>query len=98
FQIDGINQGPPQLVPPYGLSWDSTAVANGLHSIAAIAFDTSGNTSSDTVTVTVSNSATRIVPNVVNQTQAAATTAITGVGLVVGSVTNASSATVPAGS
>src|SRR4029077_11459062 len=38
------------------------------------------------------------VPNVVNQTQAAATTAITGAGLVVGTVTNASSATVPAGS
>ncbi len=38
------------------------------------------------------------VPNVVNQTQAAATTAITGAGLVVGTVTQQSSATVPAGS
>ena len=38
------------------------------------------------------------VPNVVNQTQAAATTAITGAGLVVGAVTQQSSATVPAGS
>jgi beta-lactam-binding protein with PASTA domain len=38
------------------------------------------------------------VPNVVNQTQAAASTAITGAGLVVGTVTNASSATVPSGS
>jgi hypothetical protein len=38
------------------------------------------------------------VPNVVSQTQAAATTAITGAGLIVGTVTSASSTTVPAGS
>ena len=38
------------------------------------------------------------VPNVVNLTQAAANTAITGAGLVVGTVTQQSSATVPAGS
>ena len=38
------------------------------------------------------------VPNVVNLTQAAATTAITGAGLTVGTVTQASSATVAAGS
>jgi VWFA-related protein len=37
------------------------------------------------------------VPNVVNQTQAAATTAITSAGLVVGAVIQQSSATVPAG-
>jgi beta-lactam-binding protein with PASTA domain len=37
------------------------------------------------------------VPNVVNQTQAAATTALTGAGLVVGTVTQQSSATVLAG-
>ena len=39
-----------------------------------------------------------VVPNVVNQTQAAATTAITGAGLVVGTVTTSSNPTVPAGS
>jgi VWFA-related protein len=37
------------------------------------------------------------VPNVLNQTQATATTAVTGAGLVVGTVTQQSSATVPAG-
>ena len=37
------------------------------------------------------------VPNVVGDTQAAATTAITGAGLVVGTVTKQSSSTVPAG-
>jgi beta-lactam-binding protein with PASTA domain len=37
------------------------------------------------------------VPNVVNQTQAAAATALTGAGLVVGTVTQQSNATIPAG-
>jgi beta-lactam-binding protein with PASTA domain len=41
---------------------------------------------------------TVVVPDVVNATQAAATTTITGAGLTVGAVTSASSATVPAGS
>ena len=43
-------------------------------------------------------SPTVAVPNVVALTQAAATSAITGAGLVVGNVTTASSSTVPAGS
>jgi hypothetical protein len=43
-------------------------------------------------------SSTVSVPNVVNLTQAAATTAITGAGLVVGTVTTASSSIVPSGS
>ncbi len=42
-------------------------------------------------------SSTASVPNVVGDTQAAATTAITGAGLVVGTVTTASSGTVPSG-
>jgi beta-lactam-binding protein with PASTA domain len=37
------------------------------------------------------------VPNVVNQTQAAATTSLTGAGLAIGTVTQQSNATVPAG-
>ena len=43
-------------------------------------------------------SGTTSVPNVVNLTQAAATTTLTGAGLVVGTVTPQSSATVPSGS
>jgi len=51
------------------------------------------------VSVTVSTGAGSIsVPNVVNLGQSAATAAITGAGLVVGTVTTGSSATVPAGS
>lgn len=51
------------------------------------------------VNLTVSTGpAQATVPNVVGMTQAAATTSITGAGLVLGTVTTASSATVPSGS
>jgi hypothetical protein len=48
--------------------------------------------------VAVAPGASVSVPNVVNLTQTAATTAITNAGLVVGTVSNTSSSTVPAGS
>jgi kumamolisin len=50
-----------------------------------------------TVTLTVTAAAQVAVPNVVGDTQAAATTAITGAGLVVGTVTMTTSPTVPSG-
>jgi beta-lactam-binding protein with PASTA domain len=49
------------------------------------------------VDLTVSSGDQAVVPNVVGMTQAAASTSITGVGLVVGTVTMASSSTVPSG-
>jgi hypothetical protein len=42
---------------PYSLSWDSTTVANGAYTITAQATDTSANTATDSVTVTVDNGA-----------------------------------------
>jgi len=59
---------------------------------------TGGNlTLSTTVTLTVIAAGQVAVPNVVGETQADATTAITGAGLVLGTVTTASSSTVPLG-
>jgi hypothetical protein len=41
---------------PYGFSWDSTSVANGMNNLVAIAYDAAGNVaSSSTVQVNVSN-------------------------------------------
>lgn len=55
--------------------------------------------SGSAVNLTVSSGAAQVaVPNVVGDTQAAATTAITGAGLKVGTVTMASSTSVPSGS
>jgi len=42
---------------PYGFSWDSTTVANGMATISAVAYDAAGNaTASAPVSVSVANS------------------------------------------
>ena len=68
FQLDGANLGAEDTTAPYSITWDSTAVANGTHTLDAVARDSSGNrTTSGSVTVTVSNSSggttTRIEDN-----------------------------------
>jgi hypothetical protein len=56
FQIDSANFGAPIAAPPYNLSWNTQQSSNGTHTLTAIATDGSGNqTTSDPVTVTVSN-------------------------------------------
>lgn len=58
FLLDGSPLGSPVLQAPYTLNWDSTAVANGTHTLSARATDTAGNVATATaVTVTVSNAA-----------------------------------------
>jgi hypothetical protein len=56
FKVDGTNVGSEDTASPYSASWNTTGVANGSHTITAIARDASGNTqTSSSVTVTVSN-------------------------------------------
>jgi hypothetical protein len=56
FQIDGINVGSSDTTAPYTVAWDSTAVADGPHSVTAVATNVSGlSTTSAAVTVNVSN-------------------------------------------
>jgi hypothetical protein len=56
FLLDGSPLGTPITQAPYTMTWDSTTVANGSHTLSARATDTSGNTATATaVTVTVSN-------------------------------------------
>ena len=51
--------GAADTTSPYSISWDSTAVSNGGHSITAVATDTDGNTTtSSAVSVTTSNAVT----------------------------------------
>ena len=64
---------------------------------ASVFTATGGGAASATATDSTTISSQVSVPNVVGDTQAAATTAITGAGLVVGTVTTASSTTVPPG-
>jgi hypothetical protein len=56
FLADGSPVGAPVTQAPYTLTWDSTTVANGSHTISATATDTAGNTATATaVPVTVNN-------------------------------------------
>jgi len=57
FLLDGAALGAPVTGAPYSVSWNTTAAANGSHSLTAVAGDAAGNTGSATaVMVTVSNS------------------------------------------
>ena len=57
FQLDGVNLGAPVTGsgPLYNLSWNTTASSNASHTLTAVATDTSGNTASSSISVTVSN-------------------------------------------
>lgn len=58
FTIDGVNFGPLFTSGPYSLTWDTTKVKNGPHTLSAKATDSAGNkATASPVTVTVSNPA-----------------------------------------
>jgi chitodextrinase len=59
FMLDGQNLGSPDTASPYTLSWNSTQVGNGAHTLAAVARDAAGNQgTAASVTVTVNNQTT----------------------------------------
>lgn len=66
FSVDGVNVGSEVLVPPYLISFDTTGVANGPHTITAMASDAAGNVGTSSVTVNVSNTTVSGVPYYVN--------------------------------
>ena len=54
FQIDGTNIGTEDTTAPYSIAWNVGAASNGNHTLAAIARDAAGNTTtSGAITVTV---------------------------------------------
>jgi len=56
FKLDGNNLGSEDFTAPYSISWNSTAVSNGAHTLTAVARDGAGNsTPSAPVSITVSN-------------------------------------------
>lgn len=56
FKVDGSNIGAEDTTAPYSYSWNSFNVANGTHTLTAVAHDNAGNTkTSAAITVTVSN-------------------------------------------
>src|SRR5438094_807570 len=58
FKLDGANLGAEITAVPYSLSWNTTLVASGSHSLTAVARDAAGNTATSTaVAITVDNAA-----------------------------------------
>jgi YVTN family beta-propeller protein len=59
FLLDNPNTrlGDEDPSAPYGVSWNTTTVANGTHTLIAVARDAAGNTKTATVNVTVANTA-----------------------------------------
>src|SRR5205807_1972347 len=56
FTLDGANLGAEIPTAPYNASWNSTSVANGTHTLIAVARDAAGNTAASApISVTVSN-------------------------------------------
>src|SRR5207302_6290417 len=59
FFLDGVF-GADDTMAPYATPWDTTTASDGSHTLTAVARDTSGNqTTSNPVTVTVSNASRR---------------------------------------
>lgn len=55
FRVDGAAFGAPQTTAPFSASWNTTSLANGNHSVSAVASDGSGNTATVNATVDVEN-------------------------------------------
>ena len=56
FTIDGANAGTEDTTAPYSITWDTTAVSDGTHTVGAVARDASGRTTAAAaVSVRVSN-------------------------------------------
>jgi Bacterial Ig domain/3-keto-disaccharide hydrolase len=56
FQLDGQPLGAEDLVVPYALSWNTTLVANGTHTLTAVARDAAGHsTTSTSISANVQN-------------------------------------------
>ncbi len=56
FKLDGSNLQAEDIVSPYVISWDTTTVADGIHTLTAVARDAAGNsTTTSSTSVTVDN-------------------------------------------
>ena len=85
FKLDGSNLGSEDTTNPYSISWDTTGVGNGSHTLTAVARDAAGNTTTSTsVTVTVNNNP----PPTVSITAPSDTATVSGATTVTASATD----------
>jgi hypothetical protein len=62
FMFDSDNISSPQTTAPYSASMNTVVVANGAHTLKALATDTSGNTALASIPITVNNPTTQPPP------------------------------------
>ena len=62
FMVDGVSLGSEIATAPYGVTWDTTTVTDGPHTIAVVARDAASNTATTSVVVTVRNTPTTTIP------------------------------------
>jgi len=60
FLLDGAAFGAAIATAPYTFSWDTKTAADGLHNLAAVATDASGNSATSVIPLTVDNSAPQV--------------------------------------
>src|SRR5213075_3193859 len=99
-KLDGANLGAEDTSAPYSVTWNTTTVGNGSHTLSAVARDAAGNrTTATTITVQVNNVNTApTISSMANQTINAGTS-IGPLAFTVGDAeTSASSLTVSANS
>ena len=58
FRVDGTIIGSEVLTSPYSVSWTTTGITNGIHTITATVRDAVGNAATSTISVTVNNTLT----------------------------------------
>ena len=63
FKVDGVNLGTADVSTPYSISWDTTTVPDGPHTITAEARDAANNVATASVVVTVSQSPVTSTPH-----------------------------------
>src|SRR5271154_552414 len=74
LQVDGASVGAADTASPYNFSWSTTSVANGSHTLTAVATDASGNTATSAgVKVTVSNTVASTLTVTITSPAASAT-------------------------
>ncbi len=78
FKIDNNPLGSPLTVAPYTANWDTTTLANGSHTVSAVASDAAGNLATASVSVTVSNVAADTAPPTVSLTAPANASTVSG--------------------
>jgi glutamine amidotransferase PdxT len=84
FKVDGANYGSEDTVAPYTISWNTTTVSNGTHSITALARDAAGNQKTSTaVSVTVNNATGDTTPPSVSISAPAAGASVNGASVTV---------------